>query len=259
MADDRTEKLREAARHRGLKLLSSRRRKPGSGDHGRFGLTDAAGKALLGVGKDGLTASPDDIAAYLRKGAAATWAESARTTPARARRKREEAPASAPAPPPPPPPKRKAKASPQAVENAPPEPAPEPERPEPTLAIRRAKAGDAGAIAALIAGEEADVRRAMRGTSAVFVADRGGLVGCAACQPVVTPQHGVLGRITLVFVNEDERRRGIGTALVEAARAHLDRQGCARIEAMSDIELRNAHGFFRALGFQQSSYRFTIG
>lgn len=71
--DDLGEELREAALHRGLKLIKSRRRKPGTGDFGRFGLTDASGKHLLGFGKNGLTATADDIAAYLRKGAAATW------------------------------------------------------------------------------------------------------------------------------------------------------------------------------------------
>lgn len=75
MADDTTQALREMARHRGLKLRASRRRKPG-GDFGRFGLEDAAGKPVLGIGKDGLTASADEIEAHLRGAMHADWAGS---------------------------------------------------------------------------------------------------------------------------------------------------------------------------------------
>ena len=42
MADETIDqKLRDMAEHRGLKLLKSRKRKPSSGDYGKFGLTDA--------------------------------------------------------------------------------------------------------------------------------------------------------------------------------------------------------------------------
>ena len=64
------QKLRDMAEHRGLKLVKSRRRKPGVGDYGKFGLIDAAGKPLLGIGAQGLEASAQDIEAYLRAGAA---------------------------------------------------------------------------------------------------------------------------------------------------------------------------------------------
>ena len=46
--------LREMAKHRGFKLVKSRRRKPG-GDFGRFGLVDAkTGQDCFGIGKHGL-------------------------------------------------------------------------------------------------------------------------------------------------------------------------------------------------------------
>jgi hypothetical protein len=73
-----SDQLREAARHRGLKLVKSRRRTPGVGDYGRFGLTDQQGKALFGFGKDGLTATAEDIAAFLRGQAATAWGASIR-------------------------------------------------------------------------------------------------------------------------------------------------------------------------------------
>jgi mannose-6-phosphate isomerase-like protein (cupin superfamily) len=82
MADEKTEALREMARHRGLKLKTSRRRKPG-GDFGLFGLVDTAEKPVLGVGEKGLEASAEEVEAYLRDAMRATWKSSAGTVPAR--------------------------------------------------------------------------------------------------------------------------------------------------------------------------------
>ena len=252
-ADDRSGELREAAAHRGLKLVRSRRRKPGTGDFGRFGLTDAAGKKLLGFGDDGLTATADDIAAYLRAGAAATWAESARTTPGRPKKPPERAPpakvetsptrASTP--------RAKAVGKSGAKRDAEPSP-------PPTFSIRSARPGDVAAVALLIGGDGKTIASRLRGRDSVLVAEREGVLGCIAWHVIPTLQHGAIGRITLVAVAQDERHQGIGTALVQAARARLAKLDCALVEVMSDIELRNAHGFFRALGFRQSSYRFTI-
>lgn len=76
MADDRDEQLREMALHRGLRLKKSRRRKPG-GDFGRYGLVDAAGTAVLGIGAQGLEARAEEIEDYLREAMRATWKSSA--------------------------------------------------------------------------------------------------------------------------------------------------------------------------------------
>jgi mannose-6-phosphate isomerase-like protein (cupin superfamily) len=70
------EALREMAAHRGFKLVSSRRRKPG-GDFGLFGLKDANGGAVFGIEKGALKASGEEIEAFLRDGTRATWAKSA--------------------------------------------------------------------------------------------------------------------------------------------------------------------------------------
>ena len=89
--------LREMARHRGLKLKTSRRRKPG-GDFGKYGLTDAAGEAVLGIGENGLTASAEEIEAYLRDAARATW----KTSAGSAKIKKAPPPPKPPRPKPPP-------------------------------------------------------------------------------------------------------------------------------------------------------------
>jgi N-acetylglutamate synthase-like GNAT family acetyltransferase len=292
------EDLREAASHRGLKLIKSRRRKPGVGDFGLFGLADASGKSLFGVGDDGLTATADQIADFLRKGEASTWAASAKGTPARSKlesrdvppeeeddgssairpRRRTSSRASTgqetrqrtlpadvePAAP--------ARAKRQGPEKRPtrhraPEPELEPKAvPEAELAIRSARPADADALRKLLAsvgfdGSAADMKRTITAAAArkesIWVADRGGVVGCLAWHIVPTIQGGGMARITMIAVDEDNRRRGIGRALYEMALSEFRKRNVQAVEAMSDIEVRNANGFCRALGLKQASYRFA--
>ncbi|MDB5686076.1 MAG: acetyltransferase family protein [Rhizorhabdus sp.] len=252
---DQDAALRQMALHRGFKLVKSRRRKPG-GDYGLYGLTDAEGAHIIGFGGDGLTAGAREIEAYLRKGERVTWQTSVSATPARAVSNAKPAQAAEPEQAHEPP--RRA-AAPKPV----PPPLP-PEPPRPTLAIRKAGANDIEALAPLMAADVdpqslgtrlSEIAKAMGG---VLVADRDGLLGVIAWVPVPTLQHGPVGRITLILVAERERRAGIGRMLFDAAAAELAKRGCATIEAMSDIEMRNAHGFFRALGFEQTSYRFAL-
>jgi mannose-6-phosphate isomerase-like protein (cupin superfamily) len=94
-----TEELRASARNRGLKLVKSRRRKAG-GDFGKYGLSDAKGKELFGFGKTGLTASAEEIEAYLRGAMRSDRQEAAKGLP-----KPKPAPPPAPAPKPVPKPK----------------------------------------------------------------------------------------------------------------------------------------------------------
>ncbi|MGW8202757.1 GNAT family N-acetyltransferase [Sphingomonas bisphenolicum] len=306
------QRLREMAEHRGFKLVKSRRRKPGSGDYGKFGLTQADGKPLLGIGEAGLTASASDIEAYLRKGSVSTWKASAETVPARAASKPdrsmgqdddvENAPVIRPR-------RRNAairksdfggatsgrqavqstgeqktdveqrsrssksgggrsqtEAGPNVTANtdvhSPPPPAPASK-----LDIRVVKPGDAAGLAKLLRqlahvdidepGIARNLEAARKAKGGMVVAELGKLVGCCAWALVPTVQHGMIGRITMILVDEDHRRRGIATDLFKAASYALSKAGCTRVEAMSDIEIRNAHGFFRTLQFEQTSYRFA--
>ncbi len=97
VAGDRDGTLRAMAAHRGFRLVKSRRRKPG-GDFGRYGLKDGGGAPAFGMEGDRLTASADEIEAFLRDSTRATWGKSAGS----ARRRK-------PAPPPPPAPKPRPK------------------------------------------------------------------------------------------------------------------------------------------------------
>ncbi len=317
MADETIDvQLRDMAQHRGLKLIKSRRRKPGIGDFGKFGLTDAKGKALLGIGKEGLTASAEDIQSYLRTDVMGSWKQSAETTPDRTPPPRAQP--SAPVvtdddPPlrrrrsltadrrvsahrarpyktadehdaderPKPTPHRRTAADPPKSESKfaslaadLPEPKPDPapqhesERaPAPELVFRAAKASDATALAALLgqldgidvtaATVAANLTMARKTGFGVAVAELGVLVGCCGWAVIPTVHRGSLGRLTVLIVDEDHRRRGIATSLLALAESDLKKAGCIQVEAMSAIAIKNAHNFFRSRKFEQVSYRFV--
>lgn len=272
MADPIVSALREAATHRGYRLVASRRRKPGTGDYGKFGLTDPTGKPVLGIGDEGLTASGDDIEAFLRGGERETWTKSAAITPAQPERTKKAA-----APPsenntPAAPDKTDSRriSRPRPAKRSPPTaPRPRPARktnePEP-LRIRKATTADMKAIGGLVArtGEggkrdriEARLAELRKAGGGLLVAERETIVGCLAYALAPALHRPMSGRIATLVVAEKRRREGNGRALVDAAAVMLAKAGCASIEAMSDIDIRSAHGFFRKLGFEETSYRFA--
>lgn len=283
------EQLRAMAEHRGMKLVRSRKRTPGVGDFGKYGLTDAGGKALLGIGNEGLTATGQEIEAYLRGSALSTWKLSAETTPdakppnnkkptsedhndddAPVRRKAKAVSSPRPASE-----KRRRRAPPPQTERPRPSPpvlrvvpkAEPKQEPAPPLLIRAAKAADATSVAKLLGqltGPRPDARQVTDNIAALrkakgqlVVAEQDGIVGCCAWIIVPTIQRGPVGRITLLLVDKAHRRDGIATALVDAAANALAKTGCREVEAMSDIMVANAHNFFRSSKFEQKSYRFV--
>lgn len=88
MANQTTEHLREMASNRGLRLVASRRRKPG-GDFGKYGLNNAKGDPVFGVDKDGLSASAEEIEDYLRGATSNAWSKSAGSAKSRPKPKAE--------------------------------------------------------------------------------------------------------------------------------------------------------------------------
>jgi GNAT superfamily N-acetyltransferase len=113
----------------------------------------------------------------------------------------------------------------------------------------------------LLGEEEAEVTPRLsvlgKGGTGALVAELGGVVGCAAWAVIRSLDRPPLGRLTLLLVDESHRRRGIGAALIEAAEAEMARAGCTRVEALSEIDFSNAHGFFRRSGYERTSYRFA--
>lgn len=227
--------LREMAENRGCKLVRSRVRTPGRGDYGKFGLRDAnTGKEVLGFGKRGLTASGEEIEAYLRGDATSAWQSSVGKTP----------------------PKKKTAAK----------PAPEP-KPAPELVIRDARPKDAEAIAALIValGYEvtpAEVKKRLatlaRAGQHILLADQGGVIGVlttSITQVLHRPRP--VGRISMMVVAERERGKGTGAALVAEAETRLKSAGCGLVEVTSNAKRLRAHAFYERLGYERTSYRFA--
>ena len=226
--------LREMAANRGCRLVRSRIRTPGRGDYGRFGLKDAkTGKAVLGFGKQGLTATAEEVETFLRGGDASAWKGSVGN---KAPRKKVAA-----------------------------KPAREPE-PEPEPVIRDARPRDAEALAALIValGYEvtpAEVKQRLAALAKaglpVLVADQGGLIGVlstAITQVLHRPRP--VGRISMLVVAESERGKGIGAALVAAAETRLRAACCGLVEVTSNRKRLRAHAFYERLGYERTSYRF---
>lgn len=226
--------LGEMAENRGLRLVRSRIRTPGRGDYGKFGLKDAkTGKALLGFGKAGLTASAEEVAAYLRGGGASAWKSSV------------------------------GKAGPRGPKPA---PAPKP-KPEPKLVLRDARPRDAEAVAALIVAlgfeiTAAEVRKRLpvlaKAGQDVLVADRGGVIGVLTASVMqVLHRPAPVGRISMMVVAPELRGRGIGAALVAEAEARLKAAGCSLVEVTSNRKLLRAHAFYERLGYERTSHRFA--
>jgi N-acetylglutamate synthase-like GNAT family acetyltransferase len=123
--------------------------------------------------------------------------------------------------------------------------------------IRDATRRDAAALAKLIGIPAATLAErlaaAIRADEAPLVAERDGLVGCAAWTIVQTLQHGPRGRITLLFVAEGERRQEIGARLLAQAEQRLRDAGVSAVEMSLDIDFDAPAGFLRHAGFTRSA------
>ena len=281
----------------GLRLVKSRKRKPGSGDYGLYGLTTPEGQPCFGMAEDGaLTATAEDIEAHLHERARGKWRQSLSVPrPKRSARKKVAAEVNDPGEPLPekakpprktgdrtkpastPPESKRARAAPEPEPGPEPEPEPEPEpdperepepepQPEPELVVRPAVPSDLPAIVALLRelGHDASedevgrsLRYAKRKHEAPLIAEVGEVVGCLAYHVIPVLQHGSVGRITLLVVEESRRREGVGTALMEEAEQRLRKKGCAKLEIVNEIAIGNATGFLRTLGLEDRAYLHT--
>jgi GNAT superfamily N-acetyltransferase len=138
------------------------------------------------------------------------------------------------------------------------------------LRIRSAEAEDAARLADLFSQlgyaatrEWLGERLAALATdprAAVLVAAAGDQVIGAATLAFVPVAHefGPWCRVTAIVVDEADRGRGIGEALIEAAEEAARAAGCVRIEATSATHRTDAHRFYERLGYGQTSAHYLM-
>lgn len=142
--------------------------------------------------------------------------------------------------------------------------------------IRHATPSDAAEIARLIAPQGFDISgesvaanwetwRAEGNFALVIPADNGG--NNAEAQPLVgvitlhkmtvlhRPQP--VGRITSLGVEPCAQGRGLGRELVDAGERELKKLGCGVLEVTSHQRRKQAHAFYRHIGFEPTSFRFA--
>ena len=247
--------LAEMARNRGLKLVRSRVRTPGKPGFGRFGLTDAAGKAVFGLEGKVPAAEDQAISDYLRGAEQQDWKKSLRE--AGGLTARRKTPRVAPA-----------QAEEAAPIVAPPvEAVPPPPKEKPVL-LREAKGGDADQLANLFAtlghpitAEQvrAQLKALRKSCDPLLVIAQGErvLAACGLARTLTPHRPAPVGRITILVVAEDAQRQGLGRRLVVEAERRLQAAGCELVEVTSNDRLAGAHAFYRRLGFERTSMRFA--
>ena len=122
-------------------------------------------------------------------------------------------------------------------------------------APRRATADDVDALLALwavgrtayaVTHDTPEAVRLVLGRSPVFVVDGAeGLDGA-----VIAGWDGWRGNLYRLAVRPSARRRGLGTALVQAAEAWLIDQGARRISLFVAFDNEEARGFWRTVGYE---------
>lgn len=252
MSDPVLDALAESARNRGLKLVRSRVRTPGKRRFGKAGLTDKVGKAVFGMDDKGPTAKPEDVENFLRNLGAKDWGASLDV--AVMPRKKKTKPA-----------RRAANdVEPETKREAPPPPPPKPKsRPK----VRDAKPSDADRLVELIktlghAISEKDIRKNLGklkklGELPLVAVDDKKVIGmCGVHRMTAIHRSAPVGRITILVVDDEAQKRGIGRMLIDAAEQWCRDKGCALIEVTSNDRLSRAHAFYRHMGYERTSMRF---
>jgi N-acetylglutamate synthase-like GNAT family acetyltransferase len=85
------------------------------------------------------------------------------------------------------------------------------------------------------------------------------VVGFASLHVLHLIERPPLGRLSAIVVTASERRAGIGLSLVERVEREARATGCDRLEVTSGEWREDAHAFYRARGFEETSKRFIEG
>jgi ribosomal protein S18 acetylase RimI-like enzyme len=148
-----------------------------------------------------------------------------------------------------------------------------------TIAIRRARRGDVGAIVAMLADDHLGGARERieeplpesyfkafetvdrdPGIQLVVAEEEGRVVGCLqlCILPGLSSQGAFRGLIEDVRVASDRRSRGIGEQMVRWAVAEARAKGCKLVELLTHNTRVDAQRFYERLGFQRSHVGMTI-
>jgi GNAT superfamily N-acetyltransferase len=93
----------------------------------------------------------------------------------------------------------------------------------------------------------------------LFVAELDGeLVGLAGIHVSPSLEYDEdAAKVSAIVVDAAQRRRGIGRALLSAVEAEARRRGCALVFLTSAERRRDAHAFYRRLGWEETGRRFA--
>ena len=134
--------------------------------------------------------------------------------------------------------------------------------------VRDARAEDAEAMSRLCAqlgypAHEAAIPSRLARLQAdpnarALVADAGdGPIGLATVHLRHTINHEApIAQLTLLVVDESQRTRGVGRALVEAAEQWAHAQGCHRIVVTTALQRADAHAFYERIGYRHTGRRY---
>jgi ribosomal protein S18 acetylase RimI-like enzyme len=138
-----------------------------------------------------------------------------------------------------------------------------------SLRVREPGPADLAAIAMLL-GElgypsteeelrgRVDAYSAAAGTHLIVAEEGDQVIGLAAMQVMPLIHRDLpVGRITAMVVRSDRRGSGVGRRLVAELEEIARRDGCGRIDLTSRHVRQEAHAFYRALGFEETSRRFV--
>lgn len=135
--------------------------------------------------------------------------------------------------------------------------------------IRQAVSDDCAALSRLIGqlgyeAGEAEVAARLEamgrvGTLVLVAEADGRVVGCLSTSIMqVLHRLKLVGRISMMVVDEALRGLGIGARLVRAAERALAEQGCGLVEVTSNLVRTDAHRFYERLGYERTSLRFAV-
>jgi ribosomal protein S18 acetylase RimI-like enzyme len=100
------------------------------------------------------------------------------------------------------------------------------------------------------------LRRVSRAETFLVAASGGRIVGFTSLRVVPSIDPTPHAEVTDLFVAEDARRQGIGTALLRQCEAIARSRGAASLVLLTGRENREAKAFYRALGYE--SYALAV-